>query len=67
MVLTPAHTTLFFENGTQMDIPHVTVLELVNEGIDTVDDLSEIDKDTIGLVAYRLSILPTKPSLFVAT
>jgi hypothetical protein len=54
MVLTAAQTTLFFENGTQMAILHATVLELVNKGINTVDDLSEFDKDTIGQIAYNL-------------
>jgi hypothetical protein len=41
MVLTAAQTSLFFENAAQMAIPNATVLELVNEGIDTVVDLSE--------------------------
>ncbi len=38
MVLTAAQTTLFFEGADQMAIPNATVLELVNEGINTVDD-----------------------------
>jgi hypothetical protein len=54
MVLTAAQTSLFFENAAQMAIPNATVLELVNEGIDTVGDLSEFDKDTIGQIAYNL-------------
>jgi hypothetical protein len=37
-----------------MAIPNGTVLELVNEGINTADDLAEFDKDTIGQVAYNL-------------
>jgi hypothetical protein len=54
MVLTAAQTSLFFENAAQMAIPNATVIELVNEGINTVDDLSEFDKDTIGQIAYNL-------------
>jgi hypothetical protein len=48
MVLTAAQTTQFFEVDAQMAIPNGTVLELVNECINTVDDLAEFDKDTIG-------------------
>jgi hypothetical protein len=40
MVLMTAQTTLFFEDPAQMAIPNPTVLELVNEGINTVDDLA---------------------------
>jgi hypothetical protein len=54
MVLTAAQTTLFFEGADQMAIPNATVLDLVNEGINTVDDLSEFDKDTIVQIAYNL-------------
>jgi hypothetical protein len=54
MVLTAGQTTAFFENAAQMAIPHDTVLELVNEGINTVDDLAEFDKDTIDQIAYNL-------------
>ena len=44
MVLTNAQTTAFFENGTQMAIPHAKVMQLFNEGIATVSDLVEVDK-----------------------
>ena len=54
MVLTAAQTTLFFEDAAQMAIPHATVLQLVTEGIDTVNDLSEFDKDTIQQIANYL-------------
>jgi hypothetical protein len=56
MVLTAAQTTAFFENAAQMAISNATVIELVNEGINTVDDLSEFDKDTIGKIAYNLFV-----------
>ena len=54
MVLTVAQTTAFFEHADQMAIPNATVLQLVAEGINTVDDLSEFDKDTINQIASNL-------------
>ena len=54
MVLTVAQRRLFFKNANQMAIPNVTVLALVNEGINTVDDLLEFDKDTIGQISHNL-------------
>jgi hypothetical protein len=54
MVLTAAQTTAFFESAEQMAIPNATVLELVNEGINTVDDLAEFDKETIDQIANNL-------------
>ena len=54
MVLTAAQTTAFFEQGDQMGIPHATVLQLWREGIDSVDDLSDFDKDTLQQVADNL-------------
>ena len=54
MVLTAAQTTQFFENAHQMAIPHATVVELQNEGINTVDDLAEFDKDQLDQIAQNL-------------
>ena len=54
MVLTGAQTTAFFEGADQMAIPNATVLQLVAEGIATVDDLAEFDKDTISQIAHNL-------------
>ena len=54
MVLTAAQTTQFFENPAQMAIPHDTVLELQNEGINDVDDLAEFDKDQLDQIAQNL-------------
>ena len=47
-------TAAFFENADQMAIPQATVTELANEGITTVDDLAEFDKDTIDQIASNL-------------
>jgi hypothetical protein len=54
MVLTGNQTTAFFENADQMAIPHATVVHLVTEGIDTVDDLSEFHKKDIENIAANL-------------
>ena len=47
MVFTQAQTTAFFESADQMAIPHDTIAHLVNEGIASVQDLAEIDKESI--------------------
>jgi hypothetical protein len=54
MVLTAAQTTAFFESDDQMGIPNATVIQLQNEGISTVDDLNDFDKDTLQQVADNL-------------
>ena len=54
MVLTAAQTTAFFEDNDQMAIPNATVVELQNEGIQTVDDLEEFDKDQLDQIAQNL-------------
>ena len=54
MVLTNAQTTAFFENAAQMAIPHATVVELQHEGIVTVSDLVDFDKESLKQVADNL-------------
>ena len=54
MVLTASQTTAFFENANQMAIPHATVIQLQNEGILTVADLVDFDKDTLSQIAENL-------------
>jgi hypothetical protein len=54
MVLTNAQTTSFFEQNAQMGIPNETVIQLQAEGISTVDDLIDFDKDTLHQVADNL-------------
>jgi hypothetical protein len=67
MVLTVAQTTAFFEHADQMAIPNATVVQLVAEGINSVDDLSEFDKDTIQQVASNLRRPPAgNPHVFGA-
>ena len=47
MVVTAAQRNLFFEEAAQMGIPNLTVVQLQVEGISTVDDLGDFDKETI--------------------
>lgn len=54
MPITVAQTLLFFEANDQMAIPPRTLAQLRNEGIHTVDDLSEFDKDTLKQIADNL-------------
>jgi predicted RecB family nuclease len=60
MVLMAAQTTAFFEQATQMAIPNATVMQLVAKGINTVDDLAEFNKDTIGQIASNLRRPPAE-------
>ena len=54
MVFTAEQTTAFFESAAQMGIPHATVIQLVEEGIDKVQDLTEFDRDALSQVADNL-------------
>jgi hypothetical protein len=53
MVLTAAQTTAFFENEHQMGIPHATV-QLATEGIMSVIDLADFDKESLQQLADNL-------------
>ena len=54
MVLTGAQTTAFFEEAEQMGLPHGTVVQLAVEGIATVYDLADFDKESLKAVADNL-------------
>ena len=54
MVLTGTQTTAFFEQPDQMGIPHVTVLQLQAEGITSVSDLADFNKDSLQQLADNL-------------
>ena len=54
MVLTAAQNTAFLKNADQMGIPHATVIQLQNEGISTVADLADFDKDALQQLADNL-------------
>ena len=44
MVLTGAQTTAFFENPDQMGIPHATMVEMQQEGIQSVADKESLQQ-----------------------
>ena len=54
MVLTSAQTTSYFENADQMGVQHATVIQLALEGIQTVDDLADFDKEALQQLADNL-------------
>ena len=54
MVLTAAQTSSFFENADQMGVQHATVVQLALEGIQTVDDLADFDKEVLQQLADNL-------------
>jgi hypothetical protein len=54
MVFTAGQTTAFFEHAEQMGIPHATVIQLVVEGINEVQDHAEFDQDALTQVADNL-------------
>ena len=54
MVLTATQMTAFFENADQMGIQHATVVQLAQEGIQSVDDLTNFNKDALQQLADNL-------------
>ena len=54
MVLTVAQITSFFQGAAQMAIPNATRTQLSVEGIKTVNDLLDFDKDSLDQVANNL-------------
>ena len=54
MVFTAAQIGAFFSGANQMAIPNETVAALANEGITSVDDLIDFDKDSLRQVTESL-------------
>jgi hypothetical protein len=54
MVLTAAQTTAFFEDPGEMGIPHETVVQLALEGIESINDLADFNKDALQQLADNL-------------
>ena len=54
MVLTAAQTTAFFESPDQMGIPHATMVQMQLEGIQSVPDLADFEKDSLQQLADNL-------------
>ena len=54
MVFTQAATTAFFTSVDGMGIPAATYARMATEGIVTVDDLEELDEETLKQIADNL-------------
>ena len=54
MVLMAAQMTTFFKDDEQMGIPHTAVIQLQTEGITTVGDLADFEKDSLQQLADNL-------------
>ena len=54
MPFTQAETTAFFEDADQMGIRALTMVQLQNEGITEVGDLSEYDSESLKQIAAGL-------------
>ena len=51
MVLTAAQTIAFFENPDQMGIPHATMMQMQQEGIQSIADLANFEKQSLQQLA----------------
>ena len=54
MVLTATQTTAFFENPHQMEIPHTTMVQMQQEGIQLVADPADFEKQSLQQLADNL-------------
>ena len=54
MVLTAAQTTAFFESPDQLGIPHATMVQMQLEGIQSIADLTDFEKDSLQQLADNL-------------
>jgi hypothetical protein len=52
--VTAAPTTAYFENEDQMGIPHATFVQLATDGIMSVIDLADFDKEPLQQLADNL-------------
>ena len=61
MVITAQQTNTFFTGNDQMAIPALTVDELTNEGISTIEDLGEFEDADFKQIATNLKSPPSIP------
>ena len=52
--MTAAQTTASFESPDQMGIPHATMVQMQPEGIQSVADLADFEKDSLRQLADNL-------------
>ena len=54
MVLTAAQIAAFFHEETQMGVPNPAIAQMQAEGITSVQDLADFDKDSLQQMADNL-------------
>ena len=54
VVFTNTHQTTLFDNANQMALPHATVVQVINKGINNPLHLSELNKLSINQIADAL-------------
>ena len=54
MVLTTAQTPAFFESPDQMGIPHAAMVQMQLEGIQSIADLADFEKDSLQQLADNM-------------
>ena len=54
MVLTAPQSTAFFESPHQMGIPHANIVQMQLEGIQSIADLADFEKDSLQQLADNL-------------
>ena len=54
MVLAQLQTTAFFESPNQFGIPHETMVQIQQEGIQAVEDLADFEKQELQLLTDNL-------------
>ena len=64
MVFTAAQTTAFFENATQMHLPHAHRVRLAGEGLTSVDDFADFQADELKIAVKNLrNAIPGPPAV----
>ena len=54
MLLTAAQTTAYFKGPDQMGIPHATMVQMQQEGVQSVADLADFEKASLQQLADNL-------------
>ena len=52
--MTAAQTIAFFENPDQMGIPHANMVQMQQEGIQSIPDFADFEKQSLQQLAYNL-------------
>ena len=54
MVLSAVQSTAFFESPDQMGIPHATMVQMQLQGVQSIADLGDFEKDSLQQLADNL-------------